>query len=113
MEKSASLYDRVTALRNAANDKLESLRSDSIADEFRTAAGDLSTSEYYLPVSITAKQSDYARSRAAKRTGSDSVSQSATSKYISGEMLFYLYKWVMLYSTSYLVPSFISKYLSL
>jgi len=55
LEKSASLYDRVTALRNAATQKLESMRCESenyvtAADDL-SAATDLSTTQYYQPVS--------------------------------------------------------------
>ena len=83
MEKSASLYDRVRALRNAANEKLESLKSDSIYENINTATeGDLSTTEYYLPSADLL--SDYARSKAAHKSADD-VSQSQTGRYQTGE----------------------------
>ena len=83
MEKSASLYDRVRALRNAANEKLESLKSDSIYENINTATeGDLSTTEYYLPSADL--QSDYARSKAAHKSAGD-ISQSQTGRYQTGE----------------------------
>lgn len=62
MEKSASLYDRVTALRNAATEKLESLRQSNTSS---LSTGDYETARTH-PVSTAGNReplSAYARSR--------------------------------------------------
>ncbi|KAF6017468.1 CEP95 [Bugula neritina] len=65
LEKSASLYDRVTALRNAATQKLESMRCESenyvTAADNLSGATDLSTTQYYQPVSSSHRLSEYAK----------------------------------------------------
>ena len=68
MEKSATLYDRVRALRNAASEKLESIRSESSASQYHTAAADV-------------PMSDYARSKYELRSDDNT----ATSRYTTGE----------------------------
>ncbi|XP_067942983.1 apical junction molecule-like [Watersipora subatra] len=74
IEKSASLYERVKALRNAATDKLESLKSDSVVDG---DVGELSTTEYYLPTSADSKPSSHAN------IGGDSADPSVSSLYLT------------------------------
>ena len=68
MEKSATLYDRVKALRNAASEKLESIRSESAASQYHTAAADV-------------PMSDHARSKYELRSDDNT----ATSRYTTGE----------------------------
>ena len=68
MEKSATLYDRVRALRNAAAEKLESIRSESAASQYHTAAADV-------------PMSDYARSKYELRSDDNT----ATCRYTTGE----------------------------
>ena len=67
MEKSATLYDRVRALRNAASEKLESIRSESSDSQYHTAAADV-------------PMSDYARSQYELRSDDNT----ATSRYTTG-----------------------------
>lgn len=67
IEKSASLYDRVRALRNAASEKLESIRSETAASHYDTAA----------------EPTLYGQARGQQELRSD-----ATSKYTTGEESF-------------------------
>lgn len=82
IEKSASLYDRVKALRNAASDKLETIRSESAASgRYDTAMDSLSSA----PVSDGLQfKSNYGRTELDTKAA-QSDSQTATSKYLTGK----------------------------